>query len=222
MRQIVQNYKSGELKLEDVPAPVCRAGGALVRTAFSLVSAGTERMKVTQARMSLLQKAKARPDKVKQVLQSIRQVGFSETFSKVQERLGALMPLGYSLSGIVEEVGAGVDEISVGAAVACAGEKIACHAEFVFVPRNLCVALPEGVDLADAAFTTVGSIAMQGVRQANATLGETVVVIGLGLVGLLGVQILKAAGCRVIGVDVDPRKIDLALKCGAGCRAEAR
>jgi predicted dehydrogenase/threonine dehydrogenase-like Zn-dependent dehydrogenase len=215
MRQIVQDYGSGELRLEEVPAPLCRAGGVLVRSAFSLVSAGTERMKVTQARMSLLQKAKARPDKVKQVLQSVGQVGLSETIAKVRERLGALTPLGYSLSGVVEEVGYGLDEFAVGQPVACAGEKVACHAEFVFVPRNLCVAVPEGVELADAAFTTVGAIAMQGVRQAQVTLGETVVVVGLGLVGLLGVQILKAAGCRVLGVDVDPHKISQARKCGA-------
>ncbi len=220
MKQIVQNYNSGELKLEDVPAPVCRRGGVLVRTAYSLVSSGTERMKVSQARMGLIAKAKARPDKVKQVIQSIHQTGLLETYRKVRERLDALTPLGYSLAGVVEEVGGGLDELHVGQAVACAGEGIACHAEYVFVPRNLCVPVPEGVELKDAAFATVGAIAMQGVRQANVTLGDSVVVIGLGLVGLLAVQMLKATGCRVIGVDVDPAKVDLARKCGADLALE--
>lgn len=215
MKQVVQNYSDGELRVEDVPAPLGRSGGVLVRTAYSLVSVGTERMKVEQARMGMLAKARARPDKVKQVIQSVKQVGLMETYRKVRERLEALTPLGYSLAGVVEDVGAGVDEFRVGDRVACAGEGIACHAEFVSVPRNLCAAVPDGVDLKDAAFATVGAIALQGVRQANVHLGDSVLVIGLGLVGLLGVQILKAAGCRVIGVDLDPHKVALAKKCGA-------
>src|SRR5690606_23574641 len=129
-------------------------------------------MKVDQARMSLLQKARARPDKVRQVLTSVKQVGLSETINKVRERLDALTPLGYSLAGVVEAVGHGVDEFAPGDRVACAGEGIACHAEFVSVPRNLCVHVPENVDLRDAAFTTVGAIAMNGVRQAQVTLGD--------------------------------------------------
>ncbi len=215
MKQVVQNYNSGELRVEDVPAPICRAGGVLVRSAYSLVSTGTEKMKVAQARMSLIQKARARPDKVKQVLQSVRQVGLLETYRKVRERLDALTPLGYSLSGTVAEVGAGLDDFRVGQTVACAGEGIACHAEFVFVPRNLCVGVPESVDLKEAAFATVGAIAMQGVRQAQAGLGDCVLVVGLGLVGLLAVQILKAAGCVVIGVDLSPQHVELAKLCGA-------
>ncbi len=215
MKQVVQNYNSGELKLQDVPTPICKSGGVLVRTHYSLVSTGTERMKVSQARMSKLQMAKARPDKVKQVIQSAKQVGIMETYNKVRERLDSLTPLGYSLAGTVVEVGSSVDEFSVGDLVACAGEGIACHAEYVFVPRNLCAKIPEGVELSDAAFSTVGAISMNGVRQAEVTLGDTALVIGLGLVGLLGVQILKAAGCRVIGVDLDPAKIDLAKTCGA-------
>jgi predicted dehydrogenase len=172
-------------------------------------------MKVSQARMSMLQKAKSRPDKVQQVIQSVRQKGLVETYKLVTERLNALTPIGYSLAGVVEEVGGGIDEFAVGDRVACAGEGIACHAEFVSVPRNLCVRVPDGVDMKDAAYTTVGAIAMQGVRQAGVTLGDTVVVIGLGLIGLLGVQILKAAGCRVIGVDLDPQRVQLAKACGA-------
>lgn len=215
MKQVVQNYSTGELTVEDVPAPALRGGSVLVRTAYSLVSVGTERMKVEQARMSLLQKARARPDKVRQVIQSVRQVGIAETYRKVMERLDALTPLGYSLSGVVEEVGPGIDEFRAGVRVACAGEAIACHAEFVSVPRNLCVRVPDGVDLRDAAFATVGAIALNGVRQAGVTVGDSVLVVGLGLVGLLAVQILKAAGCRVIGVDLDPAKVELARTCGA-------
>jgi predicted dehydrogenase/threonine dehydrogenase-like Zn-dependent dehydrogenase len=215
MKQVVQNYGTGELWVEDVPVPACRAGGVLVRTAWSLVSAGTERMKVDQARMSFLKMARSRPDKVAQVVQSVRQVGVLETVAKVRERLGALSPLGYSLSGVVDEVGAGLDDFRVGDRVACGGEGTACHAEFAFVPRNLCVRVPDEVDLRDAAFTTVGAIAMHGVRQAGVTIGDSVVVIGLGLVGLLAVQILKAAGCRVLGVDVDATKLEPAIRCGA-------
>lgn len=215
MKQVVQNYRDGSLSLEDVPAPLCRAGGVLVRTCWSLVSTGTERMKVQQARMSLIEKARARPDKVRQVIESVKQVGIAESMNKVRERLEALTPLGYSLAGRVEAVGAGIDDLSVGDLVACAGEGVACHAEFVFVPRNLVARIPTGANAQDAAFTTVGAIAMHGVRQADVKLGDTVLVIGLGLVGLLGVQILKAAGCRVIGVDIAEDKLALARQCGA-------
>jgi len=215
MRQVVQNYKTGDLRLEEVPAPVCRKGRLIVRACYSLVSTGTERMKVSQARMNLLQMAKARPDKVRQVLQSVKQIGAMETLKKVQERLDSLTPLGYSLAGIVEEVGDGIDDFAPGDRVACAGEGMACHAEFVSVPRNLCVHVPDNVDLPDAAFATVGAIALNGVRQAGVTVGDSVLVIGLGLVGMLAVQILKAAGCMVIGIDVDQAKIDLAKQCGA-------
>ncbi len=215
MRQIVQNYNDGDLRIEDVPTPICKRGSVLVRTMYSVVSAGTERMKVQQARMNLLAKAKARPDKVRQVIQSVRQSGLKETYQKVRERLGALTPLGYSLAGVVEAVGEGIDDLRVGDTVACGGEGIACHAEYVCVPRNLCARVPDGVLLQDAAFSTIGSIAMNGVRQAGVTIGDSVVVIGLGLVGLLAVQILKAAGCRVIGIDLDPEKVELARACGA-------
>ncbi len=223
MRQVIQNYKTGELRLEDVPAPVCRKGRLIVRAQYSLVSTGTERMKVTQARMNLLQMAKARPEKVQQVLQNVKQAGLINTFKKVQERLDSLTPLGYSLAGIVEEVGAGIDNFSPGDRVACAGEGLACHAEFVSVPKNLCAHVPDNVELKDAAFATVGAIALNGVRQAGVMLGDSVLVIGLGLVGLLAVQILKAAGCKVIGIDIDPLKVASAKRCGADfvfCRDE--
>jgi len=215
MRQVVQNYKTGELRLEEVPVPVCRKGRLIIRSRYSLVSTGTERMKVTQARLNLVQMAKARPDKVRQVLQSVKQIGVVDTFKKVQERLDSLTPLGYSLAGIVEEVGDGIDNFAPGDRVACAGEGMACHAEFVSVPKNLCAHIPDNVDLKDAAFATVGAIAMNGVRQAGVTIGDSVLVIGLGLVGLLAVQILKAAGCKVIGIDIDPAKVNSAKQCGA-------
>jgi len=214
MKQVVQIYRSGELRLEEVPVPICRAGGVVVRAAYSVVSSGTERTKVEQARMNKWQVAAARPDKVSQVIQSIRQVGLAQTYEKVKERLSALVPLGYSLAGTVTEVGAGVEEFTTGDRVACGGET-ACHAEFAFVPKNLCVRVPEEVSLRDAAFATLGAIAMNGVRQAGVALGDNVLVVGLGLVGLLGVQILKAAGCRVLGIDLDAAQVPLAQVCGA-------
>ncbi len=215
MKQVVQNYRTGGLRVTDVPVPACRPGGVLVRSAWSLVSTGTERMKVNQARMSFLGMAKARPDKVAQAVQSIRQVGVMETINKVRERLDSLTSLGYSVSGIVEQVGRGLDEFRVGDRVACAGEGIACHAECIFVPRNLCVRVPDEVELRDAAFATVGAIALHGVRQARVQIGDSVLVIGLGLVGLLAVQILKAAGCQVYGIDMDAKKVSLATSLGA-------
>jgi polar amino acid transport system substrate-binding protein len=215
MKQVAQDYNSGELRLQEVPMPVCKSGGVVVRSMYSLVSTGTELMKIKQARMSLLEKARSRPDKVAQVIQSVKQKGLSETINLVRERLNALTPIGYSLSGVVEEVGSGIDTFAVGDRVACAGEGVASHAEFVSVPRNLCVAVPDGVDMRDAAYTTVGAIALQGVRQAGVTVGDSVVVLGLGLIGLLAVQILKGAGCRVVGVDFDPARVQLAKACGA-------
>ncbi len=215
MKQVVQNYKTGDLWLEEVPVPICKPGGVVVRTEFSVVSTGTERMKVEQARMSLLAKARARPDKVKQVLQNVQQNGLSATIEKVKERLDELTTLGYSSAGIVEEVGAGIDHLAVGDRVACAGEGIACHSEFVYVPKNLCVKVRDDVSARDAAFATIGAIAMNGVRQSQVALGDVVLVIGLGLVGLIAVQLLRAAGCRVIGVDLAEEKLELAKACGA-------
>ena len=215
VKQIVQNYRSGELWLEEIPTPICRSGSVLVRNEYSVVSTGTERMKVDQARMNLLEKAKERPDQVRKVLQSVSQVGLKETFDKVQERLDALTTLGYSSVGIIESVGKGIDHLKPGDRVVCAGEGIACHAEYVCVPKNLCALVPRGVDAREAAFATIGAIAMNGVRQSQVTLGDSVAVIGLGLVGLLAVQILNAAGCRVIGIDVAQDKLELARLCGA-------
>jgi predicted dehydrogenase/threonine dehydrogenase-like Zn-dependent dehydrogenase len=219
MKQIAQNYRSGELALLDVPMPAPRPGGVLVRTRFSLISTGTEMMKISESKLSLIGKARARPDQVKKVVASVSQQGLRATYRKVSDRLDAYTPLGYSLCGEVVEVGAGVEDLTVGQQVACAGNSYALHAEYNWVPRNLCVPLPEGVAAEHAAFTTVGAIAMQGYRQSEARLGETACVIGLGLVGQLLVQILRAAGVNVVGLDPSPDRCRLAERSGAAvCR----
>jgi predicted dehydrogenase/threonine dehydrogenase-like Zn-dependent dehydrogenase len=215
MKQIAQNYRSGELTLVDVPVPACKPGGVLVRTHFSLISTGTEMMKIDESKLSLVGKARARPDQVRKVLQSVSQQGLAATYRKVSDRLDSYTPLGYSLSGEVIEVGVGVTEFSVGQRVACAGNSHALHAEYNWVPRNLCVEVPDGVSGEHAAFTTVGAIAMQGYRQSEARLGETACVIGLGLVGQLLVQVLRAAGVNVVGLDPSDERCRLAERTGA-------
>lgn len=215
MKQVVQNFKTGELKVEELPPPVLRPGGVLVRTAYSLISAGTERTTVATAQSSLIGKARQRPDLVKQVLDSVRREGLVNTYEKVMARLETVKALGYSAAGTVIEVGEGVSGFRIGDQVACAGVGYASHAEINFVPTNLCTLLPEGISLAGAAYTTLGAIAMQGIRQAQVHLGENVVVIGLGLIGQLTIQMLKAAGCRILGIDLDQAVVDLAIKSGA-------
>ncbi|MFC4001644.1 bi-domain-containing oxidoreductase [Prauserella oleivorans] len=215
MKQVVQNYKSGELALLDVPAPASKPGGVLVRTMFSLISTGTELMKVSEASMSLIGKAKARPDQVAKVMQSVASNGVAATYRKVAGRLDSYTPLGYSLCGMVEEVGAGIDDVAVGDLVACAGNEHALHAELNWVPKNLYCRVPAGVAPRHAAFGTVGSIALQGVRRGEPQLGDVALVIGLGLVGQLVVQLLVAAGARVLGVDPDPSRCELAERLGA-------
>jgi predicted dehydrogenase/threonine dehydrogenase-like Zn-dependent dehydrogenase len=215
MKQIAQNYKSGELTVLDVPAPSCRPGGVLVRSLFSLISTGTEVMKVTEAKLSMIGKARARPDQVRKVLDSVAQQGAMATYKKVMDRLDSYTPLGYSLCGVVTEVGRGAEEFKVGQLVAAAGNEHALHAEYNWVPVNLCVPVPEGVAPEHAAFATVGAIAMQGVRRAEAQLGDTACVIGLGLVGQLVVRLLIAAGVRVVGIDVIEDRCRLAEKAGA-------
>ncbi|HET6500502.1 MAG TPA: bi-domain-containing oxidoreductase [Amycolatopsis sp.] len=215
MKQVVQNYKSGELTLLDVPAPTCKRGGVLVRTRYSLISTGTELMKVSEAGMSMLGKARSRPDQVAKVVRSVTTNGVVATYRKVLNRLDSYTPLGYSLCGIVEEVGEGIDDVAVGDLVACAGNEHALHAEVNWVPRNLYSRVPRGVSPRHAAFGTVGSIALQGVRRGEGQLGDIALVIGLGLIGQLVVQLLVAAGVRVIGVDPDPRRCELAETLGA-------
>ena len=215
MKQVVQNYKSGELALLDVPEPACKSGGVLVRTLYSLISTGTELMKVSEASKSLLGKAKARPDQVAKVMQSVATNGLAATYRKVTSKLDSYTPLGYSLCGVVTSVGAGIDDVSVGDLVACAGNEHALHAELNWVPKNLYARVPAQLDPRHAAFGTVGSIAMQGVRQGQPALGDVALVIGLGLVGQLVVQLLIASGVKVIGADPDPSRCRLAESVGA-------
>ncbi|WP_340374994.1 bi-domain-containing oxidoreductase [Streptomyces sp. SS7] len=215
MKQVVQNYKSGELALLDVPVPGCKPGGVLVRSAYSLISTGTELMKVSEAGMSMLGKARSRPDQVAKVVQSVATNGVPATYRKVMGKLDSYTPLGYSLCGVVEEVGTGIDDVKVGDLVACAGNEHALHAELNWVPRNLYTRVPDGLDPRHAAFGTVGSIALQGVRQGESRLGEVALVIGLGLIGQLVVQLLTASGVRVVGADPDPARCELAERLGA-------
>jgi predicted dehydrogenase/threonine dehydrogenase-like Zn-dependent dehydrogenase len=215
VKQVAQNYKTGELQVLDVPAPACRPGGVLVRSLYSLISTGTEVMKVTEANMSLLGKARSRPDQVRKLMDSVAQQGVRNTYSKAMNQLDSYTPLGYSLCGIVVEVGRGAEELKIGQMVACAGNEFALHAEVNWVPRNLCAPVPDGVSPELAAFATVGAIAMHGVRRAEAQLGDTACVVGLGLVGQLVVQLLVAAGVQVVGLDVVPDRCRLAEKAGA-------
>ena len=199
----------------DAPAPSCATGGVLVRSLYSLISTGTELMKVGESKMSLVGKARARPDQVKKVLENVQQQGALTTYKKAMNRLDSYSPLGYSLAGVVQEVGRGAEEFAVGQLVACAGNEFALHAEINWVPTNLCVAVPDGVSPQLAAFATVGSIALQGVRQGSVQLGDTACVIGLGLVGQLVVQLLVASGVQVVGLDPDQDRCRLAEKAGA-------
>lgn len=211
MKQILQNLGSGETLLAEVPAPGVRAGCLLIKTEASLVSLGTEKMLVDFGRANFLQKARKQPDKVKQVLQKIKTDGLIPTINAVRNKLDQPLPLGYCNVGTIIAVGSGVSGFSVGDRVVSNGP----HAETVCIPKNLCAKIPEGVSAEEAAFTVVGSIGLQGIRLIQPTLGETIVVTGLGLIGLLAVQALLASGCRVIGVDFDSRKCELARSFGA-------
>lgn len=215
MKQILQSYRSGELWLAEVPAPQIDANSVLVRTSHSVVSAGTEKMIIEIAKKSLLGKARARPDLVKKVISKIKSEGLSATLQKTFAKLDTPIAMGYSCAGTVVECGRNVHELKPGDRVACGGAGYATHAEFNRVPRNLCVRVPQGVELEDAAFGTIAAIAMQGVRQADVRLGENVAVIGLGLLGLITVQQLLASGCRVLAVDPNPARCQLATELGA-------
>ena len=215
MRQVVQHMRSGKLTVEDVPSPTVQPGGLLVATRASLISVGTERSTVEVAKKSLVGKAMDRPDLVRKVVQKVQKDGLLDTARMVSARLDAPAALGYSCAGIVLEVGQGVTGFTAGDRVACAGQNYASHAEVVFVPQNLCVKVPADVPLDDAAYVTVGAIALQGVRQADPKLGDVVAVIGLGLVGQLTVQLLRANGCRVLAADPDEAKQAMARDLGA-------
>lgn len=215
MKQVQQSYRTGELKVADVPAPRAPFGGVLVATRVSLISSGTEKQLMELAKASLAGKAMARPDLVRQVIRKARQDGFRATAEKVFAKLDTPIPLGYSLAGEVLEVGRRASGFQVGDRVACAGAGLANHADINAVPKNLAVRIPDGVSDADASFVTLGAIALQGVRQAEPTLGERIVVMGLGLIGLLTVQLLKSNGCRVLGFDPNPERAALAKELGA-------
>lgn len=215
MRQVVQTFKTGETQVAEVPAPGLRARGILIRTCASLVSAGTERMVVNFAEKNLLQKAQARPDLVRQVLDKIQTEGLLTTIESVRNRMDQPLPLGYSSAGVVTAVGADGGSFQLGERVACAGGGFAGHAEVSYIPRNLAVKLPDNVSFEHGCFATVGAIALQGVRQAEVVVGHNVAVIGLGLLGQITMQILKAAGCRVFGIDLNAQRVALATEMGA-------
>src|SRR5690349_16136860 len=215
MKQVLQNRKTGRPFVGEVPVPALQRGRVLVRTVASLISAGTERAAVELVSKGLVQEARQRPDLVKAVVAKVKSEGLLNTFASVRDKMAASSTLGYSAAGIVVEVAPDVAEFHIGDRVACAGVGFASHAEMLSVPKNLCVHLPEQVSFEAGAFGTLGAIALQGVRLAEPTLGESVVVIGLGLVGQLKVQLLKANGCRAFGLDLDPARVALASELGA-------
>ena len=214
MKQLLQNIKTGKSIVEDVPVPTPREGQALVKVKASLVSAGTERMVVEFAEKSLVGKARSRPDLVKQIMDKARREGLVNTAQAAFNRLDQPMALGYSSAGTIVALGKDMQGFKVGQRVACAGGGYAVHAEYNVMPRNLLTPLPKNVDFESAAFTTLGAIALHGFRLAEPQIGENVAVIGMGLLGLLAAQIATAAGCNVLGIDVDPARITLASSLG--------
>lgn len=215
MKQVTHTLKDGRIDVANVPVPGLHDRFVLVRTGVSVISAGTEKTKIDMGKKGLLQKARARPDLVKQVIRKLRTEGLAKTFGTVNTRLAAANPLGYSSAGAAVAVGGLVEGIRPGDRVACGGVGYANHAEYAVVPKNLVVKVPDGVSDEEAAFTTLGAIALQGIRLADPKLGETVLVLGLGLLGQLTVQMLQANGCRVLGTDLDGSLIELARKWGA-------
>jgi predicted dehydrogenase/threonine dehydrogenase-like Zn-dependent dehydrogenase len=210
MRQIIQNIKTGETILENLPIPQIKSGHILIKSTLSLVSLGTERMLVEFGKANLLQKAQQQPDKVKEVISKIKTDGVGPTFNAVINKLGQPIPLGYCNVGKVIEVGKGVEDFQIGDRVASNGP----HAEYVCVPKNLVAKIPDHVTDDEAAFTVIGAIGLQGIRLVNPTFGESIVVTGLGLIGLITAQLLKANGCKVIGFDFDQQKVSLAKGLG--------
>lgn len=213
MKQLIQNFKTGKLYIEDVPVPALNNGFVLVKNIYSLISAGTERSTVSVGQSSLVGKVKKRPDLVKQVIQNIKKDGLISTYHKVKTKLNSPKSLGYSSAGIVLESRDWNGKFKKGERVAC-GSGYACHAEFISVPQNLTVKVPNNVSFQEAAFTTLGAIALQGIRQADPKIGDKICIIGLGLIGQLTSQILKANGCSVFGVDISEFTVKLARKMG--------
>ncbi len=211
MKQLLQNLNSGETLLEDLPVPTCSSGGMLIQTSITLVSVGTERMLLEFGKANLIDKARQQPDKVKQVIEKARTDGIGPTLQAVRSKLDQPLPLGYSNVGVVAEVGKGVEGFEPGDRVVSNGH----HAEVVCVPTNLCARIPDAVDDESASFTVLGAIALQGIRLIQPTLGENVVVTGLGLIGLMTVQLLRAHGCNVLGIDFDAERARMAREFGA-------
>jgi len=212
MRQVL--VRAGDVVVEDVPAPRAAPGGVLVRVAASCISAGTEGAGISAQQQSLVRRALEHPERVKAVVELALEKGVAGAVATVRSELRAPAPTGYSVAGTIVELGEGVTELAVGDAVACAGAGLANHAEFVAIPRNLVARVPEGVSLDDAATVTLGAIALHGVRRAEPTLGEWFVVVGLGLLGQLTVQLLRAHGCRVLGIDLNAARVELARSLG--------
>jgi len=215
MKQVIQSYRTGAIKLADAPIPMCAADKVLVKNAVSVISIGTERSMIELGKKSLLGKARTRPDLVKRLKEKIKNEGLMKALQEAFGRLDAPTALGYSSAGVVEEVGKNVHKFSPGDRVACMGAGFASHAEYIAVPEQLCAKIPEGVSFEEAAFGTLGTIVLHGIHKANIAFGERVAVVGLGLLGLLAVQTLKAYGCAVYGLDVNPAKVALAQKLGA-------
>jgi polar amino acid transport system substrate-binding protein len=213
MKQLLQRMKNGEMVVADIPSPALLKKGVLVKNYFSLISAGTERTSVEKGKDNLLIKAYKNPDLVKAVLQTVKKDGLLQTAERVLSSLNDYKTLGYSSTGIVLESSS--EKFKPGDRVACAGAGYANHAEVVFIPENLCVKVPDIVPLEEAAFTTLGSIALQGLRQSGVTLGETIAVVGLGLLGLITIELLHANGCRVIGLDISDEALKFAKDLGA-------
>ena len=210
MKQIIQDLRTGKTMLENIPVPQIKEGHVLIQTKNSLVSLGTEKMLVNFGKASYIDKARQQPEKVKQVLNKIKTDGLQPTIEAVFRKLNEPLPLGYCNSGVVIGVGKGVDNITIGDRVVSNGN----HAEIVNVPKNLVAKIPDNVSYEEASFTVVGAIGLQGIRLLKPTFGETIVVTGLGLIGLISAQILKANGCNVIGIDFDETKLQLAKNWG--------
>ena len=215
MKQLLQNMKTGQAVVAEVPVPTPGDGMALIRTANSLVSAGTERMLVSFAKQGLLGKARSRPDLIREVLNKARREGLLTTIEAALNKLDQPFALGYSSAGTIIKTGSGLAGFKAGDRVACAGGGYAVHAEYAIIPQNLMVPIPEPVSFEEAAFATIGAIAMQGFRLAEVGVGARVGIIGLGLLGLLTTGIARAAGCQVLGVELDPARAELALQVGA-------
>ena len=214
MKQLIQNYRTGNLELAEVPVPICSENMLLVNTRASFVSLGTERSIIELGRKSLLGKARARPDLAKRFLEKVKKEGFVKTFKEALDRLDSPTTIGYSSAGVVTEVGRHTHRFAVGDRVACIGAGYATHSEYVTIPENLACKMPAGMSFEEASSGMLGIIALHGIRCAKCEFGETIAVIGLGLLGQLTVQILQAYGCRVIGFDIDANKVNIANQSG--------